>query len=96
MTTNVQAFYAYAMSYISSTTTSMRCLQAQVTVQMRVDLHVLFRPLLSGILEDVPSCLVGTESKVRLKLVLVLCTCHIVTLLVSMSYKPCCIITIAQ
>jgi hypothetical protein len=40
-------------------------MQAQSTFQPHMDVHALFRPLFSGINKDMPSCLIGIDSKVN-------------------------------
>ncbi|KAL0043699.1 hypothetical protein WJX82_003553 [Trebouxia sp. C0006] len=42
----------------------LKASQAQSTFQSHMDAHALFRPLFSGINKDMPSCLIGTDSKV--------------------------------
>ena len=38
--------------------------QAELTVQSRMDVHALFRPVFAGIAKDLPSCMIAIESKV--------------------------------
>ncbi|DBA82086.1 TPA: hypothetical protein ACH3X1_016801 [Trebouxia sp. C0004] len=42
----------------------LKASQAKSTFQSHVDIHALFRPLFSGINKDMPSCLIGIDSKV--------------------------------